>query len=191
MNPPRDRIPTGALVVLDLGHVGRTGGNPPARSAALREDALVLAYVAHAYRVLVEAGCTVEIAGAGAYPARRRAARDAGASAYVACHVNAGTGVDYGCLLHSGEERAGALSRAVALTLRDGAPELRRIVTGAAGVGGWSVATLQLISGAGCPGLLFEPGSIDRPEHAPLWTPDGLRRVGEALARGVLAWLSP
>ena len=103
----------GALVVFDLGHCGRTGGLPPARGLGHREDMSVILYVAHAARLLFEAGVVVEVAGQGSYLSRRKAARDAGASAYIACHANhssAGKLVDYGLLLHTGEERAGSLA---------------------------------------------------------------------------------
>lgn len=149
----------------------------------------MLGYVPTTARLLLEAGIVVELAAAGPYPTRRRAARDAGASAYVACHANAGVQVDYGLLLHAGDDRSVSLMQAVEVTLRARAPELRRIVVGQAGTGGWSAASLELIAGVGCPGLLFEPGSLDRPEHDPLWAPDGLVRVGTALAEGILAWL--
>lgn len=181
--------PAPPLIVLDLGHVGRTGGNPPARGRNVREDVLVCRYAAIAAAGLLEAGVSVEIAGSGAYPARRRAARDAGCSLYVACHVNAGTAVDYGLVLHSGGDAAGRASRAIAGALKQECPELRRLIAGEAGIGGWSAATLTLISGVGCPGVLYEPGSLDRPEHDALWTASGLARVGAALSGGILAWL--
>ncbi len=120
----------------------------------------------------------------------RPAARDAGASAYVACHVNAGTSVDYGLLLHTGEERAGNLARAVAQSLKNWCPELKRMVVEPAGPPRWSGATQTLIGGVGCPGLLFEPCSLDRPEHDPLLVPEGLPRIGSALAEGILSWLA-
>lgn len=179
----------GALIVLDLGHVGRTSGKPPAIGLGHREDVCVVQYAAACARVLLEAGCTVELAGAGAYPARRRAARDAGASAYLNLHCNAGGG-DYGLVLHSDGDRAGRLSREVASALRSALPEVRRWLAEPAGPPRWSDATLSLVSGTACPALVVEPGFLDRPEHRPLWTPDGLRRVGEALATGVIAWLA-
>ena len=103
--------------------------------------------------------------------------------------VNAGTTVDYGLLLHTGEEQAGRVARAVAGKLKTGCPELRRTIVGEAGLNGWSAATRELISGVGCPGLLYEPGSIDAAAHDALWWPAGLERVGSALAEGILEWL--
>jgi hypothetical protein len=39
-------------------------------------------------------------------------------------------------------------------------------------------------------GVIFEPGFIDSPAHAALWTLDGLDRIGAVLADGLIAWAS-
>jgi len=38
-------------------------------------------------------------------------------------------------------------------------------------------------------GLCYEPGFIDTAAHAQMWTPEGLRRVGVALAEGLHSYV--
>lgn len=176
------------LVTLDLGHVGRTGGRAGAVSRGLREDSIVVGYASRAAQRLIEAGITVELAGAGAYPARRRAARDVNSDAYLALHVNAGGG-DYGLLLHLPDEASAALARHLASAMRSLGP--RRWVVDVAGTPKWPEATSALLAGTGCASVLVEAGFLDNPAHDGMWGPTGQRAIGDAIATGVLAWGAP
>lgn len=180
-------------IILDLGHCGATGGNPPAKSGDLREDVIVARYAAAMQEALLAADHVVELAGAGTYVSRRLFAQ--GAQAYLALHVNAeapGKPMDYGLVTYNatGVGLAQALRFALqALRWQDGAMKLARVMAPAGGTNGWPKATLSLIE-VPCPGVVVEPGFITNPEHAGLWTPAGCRALGLALGAGVVKWLA-
>lgn len=139
-----------------------------------------------------------------------------GPVAYVACHLNMGGG-DYGLVVHDYRSTGGNLlaSRLRSSLLKRLRPELRRVINGQtgpaerpsneahalawdrmpryAGEQHWPRAwyTIQGIykGPANLSGVCFEPCFMD--SQAELCDPEGegLQRIGDALARGVLDWL--
>jgi len=184
------------LVILDRQHHGKPGKDDQGASfEGLVEVDLTAAYIDHAKTALEVAGVEVLVLQWGRYSQRHAYARAVADAApekvvYVACHVNAGGG-SYGLACHDSRSRAGArLSEAIAAELgtltgkarADGASPAR-----------WSNAysTIEGIyeGPASLSGVCFEPGFIDSEAHRWLWYADGLVRVGEALAAGVLSYL--
>jgi len=170
-----------STIVLDMGHTGHTGGRPGATHGALSEASIVRRYVCRAADVLEAAGHTVEIIGAGAYSSRQ--SYSSGASAYVACHVNAGWKPGYrGAVftLPTGGGLAAELATEIeALTGSSRVWDVMRA--------GWTRHAWALIASALCPAVVYEPVFIDCPAHLDLCqAPD---QIGEALAAGLIAYL--
>lgn len=205
------------LAILDIQHTGRAS-RPGDMGAGAdldhdgqvepdeREVAIVRAYVDVARARLEGMGIEVLVLDQGEYSERHaRAAAAAEArprrdrAAYVACHLNAGQG-DYGLVLYDHRSTGGRrLAESVAWEL--GAqlrPPLRRVVTSWTGAPtqsppyprAWACLRGIYDGPAELVGVLVEPAFVDRPDHAPLTTGDGPRRIGEALALGVSAWLA-
>lgn len=187
-----------ALVALDLGHVGRTGGRAAASIDGVREDLIVVRYAMIAAGMIMAAGHEVAILGHDRYRDRALwAARNS--DVYVACHANAGAGT-YGLVLHDHRSRYGrdcADQIAGELEMEwpgvlSGARVVAARESDSDGYDHWTAAAFSLISpvypGRPC-GVVYEPGFIDQIHHAEMWTNDGLDRIGRALARGVLAFL--
>lgn len=183
------------LVCLDAQHSLATG-HLGARHADLSEARLIRVYAQHTARRLVELGHDVVLITEGDYPLRHAAVNGLGPDVYVACHVNAGVG-DYALGLVLSGEHTG-LCRAVVDRMSE-EPEIRRgrygLLSSSHQAGNrvgsliaWGTRGTICIDGARCPSIIFEPGFIDSSEHAPLWEPEGLRRVGEALAEGLDRW---
>jgi hypothetical protein len=116
---------------------------------------------------------------------------------YVACHLNAGGG-NYGLVIADARSKAGqSAARHVADAL-GALPELReprgRVVTGTTAAEGsawpraWSTIDGIFAGPANLSGICFEPCFIDRLEHRPLLTAEGLERIGAALVAGAMAW---
>lgn len=106
---------------------------------------------------------------------------------YVALHVNAGGGT-YALVEYDARSAGGAkVARALAASL-DGLAEVS-----AGKVAGMDSDTRGFVCLSGiyagpsnlC-GVLAEPGFIDADKHASLWTAEGLERVAEALAGGLV-----
>lgn len=176
-----------AVVMLDLGHTGRTGGRKGAEFDVLRESEIVREYVTFSARVLERAGVTVEILGHGSYGSRQRYAARAGASAYVSCHVNAGWKPGY---------RGAVFSRAAALGGRRLAVCLGEEIKALTGSHrlwqtsqeDWTRNADSLIAQTGrVPAVVYEPVYIDNPAHRDLC--DHPKQIGAALAAGLLAFL--
>lgn len=192
----------------DLDGDGVTGENGE------REVDLVRAYVARAAEVLRTNGHKVTILESGTYGQRHATAiRIAQADpnvrhVYLACHVNAGGG-SYGLLRPDARSADGRFYAIVMVAkLEDNFPELTGVqVTPlyanaeAARKAGRDVSDAGKVAwwtrGYGCIdgiysgpsnlcAVLVEPGFIDSKRHAPLWTPGGLKRLGEALALAVM-----
>lgn len=183
------------LIVLDRGHgfayADPKRFDPGCASAAHREVDLAGAYIATAAERLRAAGHTVVTMEAGLYEERHRQAlaaarQHAGLDAlYVQCHVNAGGG-KYGVVEHDARSTWG---RTAAACLADALDEVAEVPTAHVwelhpGERGW-VCIDDIYASPTMAGLIYEPGFIDGPTHASLWTPDGLVRVGTALAEGV------
>jgi len=201
------------LALFDIQHVGRPS-RPGDLGAACdldgdgvvepdeREVALVRQYVAEARTRLEAAGVRVVVLEHGEYRERHaqagEEARGARRAAYVACHVNAGGG-DYGLVVFDGRSvlgRALADRLCEALVMRCRPPLTRAVTSWTASASdaspyprAWSCIQGIYRGPAGLSGCLYEPFFLDRPDHAALATEDGLRRVGAALAAGVLAHL--
>ena len=190
------------LVVLDRQHAGQIG-RPKDRGAAFdidrdgvvedheREAMITPGYILAAEARLIALGHDVIVMSDGTYPARALRAIDYGADVYVACHANAGAG-DYGApIANAGSVKGAALAAAIAGKLRVLCPELRRVVVGDTSAGSFprAAACIGGVAKARAVGICYEPGFLDQPAHAPLWTPAGLVRVGQALAEGIDAWV--
>lgn len=181
------------VVILDRGHGAKGRGtifDPGVVALPLREVDLTDAYIGHAADILRSAGHTVHTLNAGPYADRHRTALALAGherALYVQCHVNAGGGT-YGLVEYDARSRGGR--RAAEALARDlpGLPEL----VGPGRIRGLDVGERGHVCVAGiyvgpatvC-GVIFEPGFIDSPAHAPLWTPDGLVAIGGVLAAGI------
>lgn len=195
------------LVVFDHGHAGRTGRKPPATYTdpesglvMFREDVLSLAYGSHAIETLRLTGVDAVWLGPGTYEDRQRRARDMGADLAVMTHVNSGASA----ILAAGNPLRGGLfydHRASSRGGKGAALAIKGKCSAALGGGWyahpckpgrteWTAGAFSLLEHLGAvPGVVFEPGYIDAPEHFARWTPNGLRQLGEALAFGVLDFL--
>jgi len=184
-------------VILDWQHHGKPGKDDHGASfEGLRETDLSSAYINAAKAALELAGIPALVLAYGWYGARHAYVREAakavtGKCVYVACHVNAGGGGSYGLVCYDKRSGAGKhLSDAVS-------SELEKLVgtsrSEAASPSIWANA-YNTIKGvyegpANLSGICFEPGFIDSADHRHLWYADGLVRVGEALAAGILTYL--
>ena len=182
------------LVILDRGHGQKPDGfDPGAISGSLREVDIVADYLAHAAGVLTAAGHDVRYLDSGGYDARHRqalawAAEVKGPALYVQCHVNAGGG-GYGLVEY---DRRSTWGSTAAMCLADALTRAAKLGSARtnpldAGQRGWVCIDDIYASPTMC-GLIFEPGFIDAPAHASLWTPAGRVRVGDALADGIMAY---
>jgi N-acetylmuramoyl-L-alanine amidase len=180
-------------VVFDHGHVGRTGGRPPAHWQGLYEHKLVAQYVLPARLCLEDQGWETAVTGLGRYPDRQRLASDLGFDYYLACHCNAGAAAVRAAgntpggavFYHYASARGPAVANRVAARLQ--ARTGIRVRTFASRPDDWTRNAYALHRHAArCVGLVIEPGYLDDIEHQHLWTPSGLRQVGLAVAEGLL-----
>lgn len=176
-------------VVLDRGHHGKISDERGAKFGHLIEEVLVRDYMAHAEDRLRELGYRVVIQMSHperAYKGRWKRADAYDPVCYVQCHVNAGGG-DYGlAVFDHRSQHGGFLAAHVVGKLGEYCPELRRSL---ARSGRDFPRAQNVISGVRAVAMVYEPGFIDNRTHGPLWTADGLRRVGLALADGIDAWV--
>jgi N-acetylmuramoyl-L-alanine amidase len=194
------------IVILDWQHVGKPNRDDKGAAYDVDDDGdvdyeveLTDKYIQAAKNYLESRGHTVHIFSEGWYSARHYRANEIahendGPVAYIACHMNAGRG-NYGATFYDIRSAGGKrLAKTVGSTLGKACPELRRIVVKGSSVTTWSRAfgTLRgIFSGpANISGMCFEPAFMDTPEHKQLLTDEGLERIGEALAVGVLKWSS-
>lgn len=199
------------LVILDRQHVGRTTPDQGVRAdldgdgriAVWEQEAqLTPLYLLAMERRLMEMGHRVVCMSDGSYAERharagalaRSHAAGAGPVVYCAAHLNAAGG-DYGLLMHDHRSEGGrALAEALRPVLGSACPELRRVLVYPARPGDWTERALYCLQGiyqTRAVGLVLEPCFVDRPEHRPLLTPEGLARIGRALAEGLHAWAQP
>ncbi len=183
-----------ATVVLERGHHGRSWHDHGAVRGDLREDVLVRDYLVVAENELLRLGHRPVIQSA--HPARGYRERLARADKYkpvlyVACHCNAaepGIPDDYGLVVH--DKRSWRGKRAATLignALLPRCPELRRVLV-QPDEPNWPRAK-NVIRPIRAVAVVYEPGFISNPRHAALWTPEGLQRVGVALATGIDAYI--
>ena len=107
-------------------------------------------------------------------------------SIYVAAHINAGGG-DYGAVFFDHRSTKGhILAAEIALQLREDLPELgNKARTVEASPSNWTKNAYHTISGVSSWAICFEPCFIDCAEHRPLFSDEGMKRIGEALAKGI------
>jgi hypothetical protein len=193
------------IVILDRQHHGKPnksdkGARTELDGRTVHEVDLTHDYIEAASALLLAEGHAVYVLDHGWYSARHARACEIAREnpderiAYVACHINAGSG-SYGLVLHDARSRGGhALAEAVADALGPAAaPHIdRALVRAADREGSWSRAmtTIQGIwSGpANIAGICFEPFFIDSERNRDLLSPAGLTLVGQALAAGCMQW---
>lgn len=185
-------------VILDRQHLGKPSkpNDHGAVNGELRETDLTSAYIEHARDAILEAGGTVYTITDGEYGDRHKRAvawakQGSGPCAYVACHINAGGG-KYALTEHDARSAGG---KSLAWSVVTETAKMAGIVGGKVVALKDGERGLVCIDGiyagpAGMSGIIYEPGFIDFAGHADLWTPAGLRLVGQALAKGVMAWAS-
>ena len=179
------------IVVLDIGHGVKPGRpyDPGATNGLLREVDLARAYADHAAIILSAAGLTVHRVDSGPYSDRHRRVCNVVMTSpglYVQCHVNAGGG-RYGLVEYDSRSSAGLRAAAVLAHALTALPEASagKTVGLSSGERGFTCISGIWPAPKMC-GLIYEPGFIDTPQHAALWTAEGLQRVGRVLAAGVL-----
>jgi len=188
-------------VVLDRQHAGQVGriadrgaqadlDHSGGIDAHEREAMLTPGYILAAEARLIALGHEVIVISDGTYAARALRAIDYGADVYVACHANAGAG-NYGlAVANVGSAQGAVLASAIVTKLRALCPELDRVVVGDTSAASFprAHACIGGVAKARAIGICYEPGFLDQPRHAPLWTGSGPIRVGQALAEGIDAW---
>lgn len=179
-----------SLIDFDIGHMGNTGGREGARHFGLREEDLALDFALHAAELLRSRGHEVQLWTSRRYRARQMAARNARSDAYVAVHVNVDPRYKpddaYGLVLYRGRPD---LARAIEKRL-EALDEIPRVALLRATQDDWTRHAYALTEHLGTiPNAVFEPGLLNAPEHAPLWTTEGRRRLGKVLADGLTDFL--
>jgi N-acetylmuramoyl-L-alanine amidase len=187
-----------SLVILDQQHHGKPGKDDHGASfGSLVETDLTAGYIAAAQSALEAAGVEVLVLRWGWYSERHRYARELAKAVpakvvYASAHVNAGGG-SYGLVCHDYRSKEGArLATSVSGELGKLVETVR---TEAASGGTWANAynTIKgIYEGPGnLSAICYEPGFIDSDMNKHLWLADGLVRVGDALAAGILKYLEP
>jgi N-acetylmuramoyl-L-alanine amidase len=178
--PSRAYADAGAWADLD-----RDGQRDGEESEAL----LTPVYILAAETRLRELGHSVVVLSDGQYPDRHARVNAYKADVYVAAHLNAGGG-DYGLAVHDARSAAGkALAASVVRSLTAACPELRRGVVGDTVGFPRALACIDGVYSGRPVAVCYEPCFMDRQEHQGLLRPDGLVRLGRALADGIDAWL--
>lgn len=134
----------------------------------------------------------------GRYSERHDRANRYGADVHIAAHLNSLTGGtrtgggNYASIFYdhrSRPESGRALGRALRDALSAACPELATVKLFPAKPGDWTSRAYSTISGLQAPvGICFEPAFIDHADHRPLFTAEGMGRIGAALADGIHAW---
>lgn len=163
-----------------------------------QEARLTYRYIQYAAGYLYERGHSVLIIDSGRYinrhgKANMRAKHYDGKAAYVACHLNAGGG-DYSLVLHDARSAGGeALARCLRSKLKVLFPEYRDRKVRACGPDSWANAYATITGIYSGPrnisAVCYEPLFMDNVDHQQILNDeDGIRMLGEALAKGCLAW---
>ena len=159
-------------------------------------------YLLHAEIRLIELGHSVYPVSDSRYSDRHDRVNTVGADVYVAGHFNSLTGgtrsghtgnyaaifCDHRSAPGNGLALANSIGQALGDT--DAFPELKGNVRIFVARGtDWTKNAYSTIRGLRKPvGICFEPAFMDHADHRPLFTPDGMRRIGYALAEGIDAW---
>ena len=192
------------LVIFDWQHQGKPPPKHRDRGASceidgvrVHETDLTAGYIDAAARMIRDAGHQVEIITEGWYPNRHKLACSMAMEterpvAYLASHINAGGG-SYAAIYHDERSFNGArLAGCIAGALGAALPELSKSKARPSGPEksgrAWGVFRGIWSGPMWISGVCLEPAFIDCEEHWPLFTPEGLERIGAALAAGVLAW---
>lgn len=191
---------TGAVVVLDVQHLYRSGIHAGDRGTryslpgggSIWEAQAATTYAAAAARWLKARGATVWTNDpahnflVGPYSRRNRFANGLRPDCYLACHVNAGGG-DYAAFEYVAQERAlSVLALALSLGHALGAlPEVKRFRPVALKHGDRGAVCIERVI---APALVVEPFFGDRLEQQGLFATDRLVALGEAIASGVSEW---
>ena len=181
------------IIFLARQHLGKPNrwNDEGAANAEVTETYLTSQYIFHAENHLRMKGFDVCVLTDGWYTERHRRVNDYcanvnGKCVYIACHVNAGAG-SYAASFYDHRSTSGsALAHAINLRLLNACPELTDAKAIPATADDWTKNAYHTISGVGKPiAVCFEPLFIDCAEHTPLTTPEGMKRVGIALAEGI------
>ena len=201
---------TKLIVILDRQHVGKPGRNDLGAGADLdgdgtidfdeREANLTPILIEACRRKLVEAGATVHVFEDDSYWVRHQWAVDIAIDnqdalvPYIAQHLNAGGGTYsagfYDARSRNGEKLANCISRAYSDANLSGVS--RAITRRCAPTGDW-VNAYHTIKGvyfgpANICGYCSEPVFMDCLAHREHLTEDGLKRLGELQAEGILSF---
>ena len=193
------------IVILNRGHGQKEPGSrfaPGATHDHLREGDLVARYFDAVQRLLVGSGVVVHRINTGSYPNRdNRVAQIARVNSgvpviHVLGHVNSAIrpGSQGIVFADSRSQQGPIVARAIAAQLRS-LPELTRVLEiGTERNDQWRRVRYVLDptyrAPANCYGVLLEPGFINSPSHAPLWTAAGLERLGTAIGEGIHQYLN-
>lgn len=192
------------IAILDWQHHGKPGRNDRGASFDVNGDGeleyeteLTRGYIDAAAHVLESAGHHVYIFDDGTYRSRHARANTIARAiaepvAYLACHLNAGGG-DYGMVLYDWRSGGGAqLASELVKALSPRLAEVGRSRTMLSSPDQWGRAwsTIRGIydGPAHISGACLEPAFMDTSKHHPLFTSEGLKRIGEAIAVGLMSW---
>ena len=181
-------------VFLDRQHLGKPGrwNDEGAKNAEVTETYLTSQYIFAAENHLRMQGIDVCVLTDGWYSQRHARVNEyaEGRGVYIACHINAGGG-SYGASFYDHRSTNGSrLAQAINIQLANACPELESVKRIECRPNDWTKHAFNTIKAVGRPvALCFEPLFIDCDAHKPLTTPEGIRRVGIALADGILNYL--
>jgi hypothetical protein len=195
------------IVAIDIGHGKHTADLGARTLEGGWERDLVRLYVDEAVRLLDQLGVDVHrTSGSGDYSHRIALAYEAGARAWIQCHLDAGQlGTPYGGAYWRWDRELDAtLATALCHALGRIADPGRTIASAcAAGSAprptGWGVTAWARATGwsrpwsclvdvpLGMAGIIYEPATVDRSEHSQLRADP--RPIGQALAAGIAAWI--
>lgn len=191
----------GLKVVVDVQHIYREGKHARDRgsvyalangltvteaSAATSYAAALAAFLeAHGAAVLTNDPAHGILVGP--YSRRNLAARDFGAHAYLACHVNSGRG-SYAAWEYMSTTIGADLAGALLPVMRNAFPlEILASKRVALSTGQRGAVCIERTA-ASCATVLCEPFFGDNPRHQGLLAAPELVKVGEAIGAGVLEW---
>ena len=185
------------MIFLDRQHLGvpNRWNSQGAANAEVTETYLTSQYIFHAENYLIKQGYDVCVIADGWYTSRHRRVNDYcadinGKCVYIACHVNAGGGSYAASFYDHRSASGGILAHSINLRLSNACPELTDAKAIPATPDDWTKNAYNTIRNVGKPvSICFEPLFIDNPNHKPLTTPEGIKRVGVALAQGIQYYL--
>lgn len=202
------------LLILDIQHAGRksrpqdlgAAGDVDGNGTVERHEREALytpRYAAFAEWVTQQRGGTVITLREGEYDERHERANEIARTnpdamcLHAALHFNSSLDPksDYGLVVADSRSALGqSASEAIASRMSVLLPELRRVVVGTTAATGsdwpraWSTIDGIFAGPKNIAGVCFEPAFMSSPAHRALFAEPGLRRIGQALAEGALAW---